>query len=63
VGKGKQFLQRGRKYLVLFHYVEKAVDSLLLTPLNDANVEIWANIRDQKYKVTALREQGTLEES
>ena len=48
VGNGKQFLQRGRKYLVLFHYVEKAVNSLLLTCLNDANVERWANIRDQK---------------
>ena len=50
VGKGKQFLQRGRQYLVLFHCVEKAVNSLLLTPLNDANVERWANIRDQKQK-------------
>ena len=63
VGKGKQFLQRGRKYLVLFHYVEKAVNSLLLTCLNDANVERWANIRDQKETVKASREQGTLEES
>lgn len=63
MGKGKQFLQRGRKYLVLFHYVEKAVNSLLLTVLNDVNVERWENIRDQNKEVRASGEQGILEES
>ena len=30
--------------------MEKAPNSLLLAVLNDANVERWANIRDQKQK-------------
>ena len=42
--------------------MEKALN-LLLAVLNDVNVERWANIRDQKEKVKASREQGTLEES
>ena len=63
MGKGKQFLQRGKKHLVVFYFVEKAPNSLLLAVLNDANVERWANIRDQKEKVEASREQETLEES
>ena len=63
VWKGKQLLQRGRKHLVLFHYLEKPLNSFLLAVLNDANVERWANIRDQKEKVEASREQETLEES
>ena len=62
-GEGKAIPSSGRKYLVLVGYVEKAVNSLLLTCLNDANVERWANIRDQKETVKASREQGTLEES
>ena len=52
MGKGKQFLQRGKKHLVVFYFVEKAPNSLLLAVLNDANVERWANIRDQKQKAT-----------
>ena len=48
---------------MLVGYVEKAVNSLLLTVLNDANVERWANIRDQNEKVKASGEQGTLEKS
>ena len=63
MGKGKQFLQRGKKHLVIFYFVEKAPNSLLLAVLNDANVERWANIRDQKEKVEASREQEPLEES
>ena len=62
-GEGKAIPSSGRKYLVLVGYVEKAVNSLLLTVLNDANVERWANIRDQNEKVKASGEQGTLEES
>ena len=61
--KGKQLLQRRRKHLVLFHYLEKPLKSFLLVVLNDANVERWANIRDQNEKVKGSREQGTLEES
>ena len=63
VQKGPSLLQRERKNLFQFHYVEKPLNSFLLAVLTDPNVERWANIRDQKYKVTALREQGTLEES
>ena len=62
VGNGKQFLQRGRTHTVLFHFMEKALN-LLLAVLNDVNVERWANIRDQKEKVKASREQRTLGES
>ena len=61
-GEGKAIPSNGRKYLVLV-YVEKAVNSLLLTVLNDANVERWANTRDQNEKVKVSGEQGTLEES
>ena len=63
VGNGKQFLQRGRTHTVLFHFVEKVGNILLHAFLNDANVERWANIRDQNEKVKGSREQGTLEES
>ena len=63
VWKGKQLLQRGRKHLVLFHYLEKPLNSFLLAVLSDPNVERWANIRDQKEKVEASREQEPLEES
>ena len=63
VWKGKQLLQRGRKHLVLFHYLEKPLNSFLLAVLNDASVERWANIRDQKGEVKGSREQRTLEES
>ena len=58
MGKGKQFLQRGRTHTVLFHFVEKAGNILLRAFLNDTNVE-----RDQKETVKASREQGTLEKS
>ena len=61
--KGKQLLQKERKLLVRFHYLEKPLNSFLLGVLNDANVEGRANIRDQKEKVEASREQETLEES
>ena len=61
VGKGKQFLQRGKKNLVLFYFVGKAPNSLLFAVLNNANVERWANIRDQKQKAKASREQGNLD--
>ena len=61
VGKWKQFLQRGKKNLVLFYFVGKAPNSLLFAVLNNANVERWANIRDQKQKAKASREQGNLD--
>ena len=63
VQKGPSLLQRERKNLIRFHYVEKPLNSFLLAVLNDANVERWAHIRDQKEKVEASREQETLEES
>lgn len=62
-GEGKAIPSSGRKYLVLVGYVEKAVNSLLLTVLNDVNVERWENIRDQNKEVRASGEQGILEES
>ena len=43
--------------------MEKPLNSFLLEVLNDASVEGWANIRDQKEKLEASRELGILEES